>query len=270
MGTDQVGREQPTDARASRHEPRLRLLVLGSGYSSLSIACLEAVARVGEVVLVGVDRPKVDPLRVRLRRWARAHGLVFVARRVAWQLYSQARLGLRRLGVPLPGAMTLWEMARALRAPAVPCPDPNAPAFVEEVRRLRVDLIVVVAHGRILKPPLIETPRLGCINVHPALLPRYRGPNPLYWVLANGEATTGVTVHHIDAGIDTGDIILQRPVAVRAGDTEMTLQDRASGVAAALVAEAVRLLGEGHAPRTPQDESQASYYGRPPLGASRF
>jgi methionyl-tRNA formyltransferase len=130
-----------------------------------------------------------------------------------------------------------------------------------------VDLIVVASFSRILRAPLIGLPRLGAINVHPSLLPRLRGPTPLYWALANGERVTGVNIHHLDAGIDTGDVIAQRELAIRPGETLRSLHARAVALAAALLRETLPRLADRTAPRIPQDESLASYYSFPPPGS---
>ena len=143
------------------------------------------------------------------------------------------------------------------------CTNPNGAEFMQQVQLLEVDLIVVAGFPRILKRVLIDIPRLGCINVHPSLLPRYRGPEPLYWALANHENTTGVTIHHVDEGIDTGDILLQRKLEIRPNETEITLGQRAARVASELLREAIPLLLAGRAPRTRQDHSAASYYSFP-------
>src|SRR5207302_961380 len=129
-------------------------------------------------------------------------------------------------------------------------------------------LIVVANYSHILKHALISIPRLGCINVHASLLPAYRGPSPLYWVLANREKVTGVTIHYIDERIDSGDIILQRQLVIRPGETEFTLCERSARVAADLLGEAIPLLLSEKASRIPQDHSAATYYSFPPKAAS--
>ncbi len=146
----------------------------------------------------------------------------------------------------------------------IPCTNPNGPEFMQQVQLLGVDLIVVAGFARILTRALVDVPRLGCINVHPSLLPHYRGPEPFYWVLANLEKTTGVTIHHVDEGIDTGDIILQRELEIRPNETETTLMQRSAIVAGELLREAIPLLLAGRAPRTRQDHSAATYYSFPP------
>ena len=183
-------------------------------------------------------------------------------------LWSKARIALRRVGVPLSGFVSLQELTRTLGLNVIRCTDPNSAEFVDHVKRLGVDLVVVAGFGRILKNTLIGTPRLGCVNVHSSLLPGYRGPEPFYWVLVNQETTTGVTLHYVDEGIDSGDIILQRDFAILSNDTATTLVDRCAGVAVELLCEAIPLLLAGRAPRIPQNPSSASYYSFPPRGAS--
>ena len=88
------------------------------------------------------------------------------------------------------------------------------PEAVETLKELKPDLMVVVAYGQILPPVLLDLPRLGCINVHASLLPKYRGAAPIHWALLEGEAVTGVTTMHMDVGMDTGDMILKEEIAI--------------------------------------------------------
>lgn len=130
----------------------------------------------------------------------------------------------------------------------------NAPAVVEELRALRPDVLAVVAYGQILKAEILALPPLGCINVHGSLLPAYRGAAPIQWAVVNGERETGVTIMHMNARMDAGDIILQRRTPIGAGDTAETLHDRLARLGAEALLEALRLLRAGKAPRVPQDE----------------
>ena len=96
-------------------------------------------------------------------------------------------------------------------------------ATVEFISRYHPDAIVVVAYGRIIPPWMIELPRLGCINLHASLLPKYRGAAPIHWAIMQGERVTGVTTMKIDPGLDTGDVLLMREEAIRDDDTTETL-----------------------------------------------
>lgn len=135
----------------------------------------------------------------------------------------------------------------------------NTPENLDVLRGLMPDLMVVVAYGQLLKPALLAIPRLGCINVHGSLLPKYRGAAPIQWAIANGETVTGVTTMYINERMDAGDIILQRVVAVGAEDTGGTLHEVLARVGAELLGETVERLREGNAPRERQEESEATY-----------
>ncbi|MGH9470592.1 MAG: methionyl-tRNA formyltransferase [Terriglobia bacterium] len=116
------------------------------------------------------------------------------------------------------------------------------PAAQTKISAERPDAIVVVAYGHLIPPWMISLPALGCINLHASLLPRYRGAAPVAWAIIRGERTTGVTTMKIDAGLDTGDILLQQETSIRADDTAGTLSDRLSQAGASLMVETLRGL----------------------------
>jgi methionyl-tRNA formyltransferase len=140
--------------------------------------------------------------------------------------------------------------------------DPNTPGFVEEIRGLRPDLIFSFYYRRLLAPPILAIPPLGAVNLHGSLLPKYRGRAPLNWVLVHGETATGVTLHHMDARADHGDIIAQRVVPIAVEDTVLALWRKLTMAARGLLAETYPLLVAGRAPRMPQDHSVATTFGR--------
>ncbi len=140
--------------------------------------------------------------------------------------------------------------------------DPNVPEFVEEIRRLEPDLIFSFYYRRLLSTALLVIPSLGAINLHGSLLPKYRGRAPLNWVLVHGEKATGVTLHYMDAQADHGDIIAQRVVPIAIEDTALTLSRKLTFAARGLLAETYPLIVTGQAPRTPQDHSAATTFGR--------
>jgi methionyl-tRNA formyltransferase len=129
---------------------------------------------------------------------------------------------------------------------------------LESLRLLHPDVAVVVAYGQILPPTLLELPRLGCVNVHASLLPRYRGAAPIQWAIARGEGTTGVTTMQLDEGLDTGPILLQREVAIHPQETAGELSPRLAKHGAELLLETLTGLETGALKGKPQDESQAS------------
>lgn len=247
----------------------LKILFLGNSHNELSLSCLLGLTGLGHEIIVGGYETTAEGLWSTLREVARSRGLAFVLRKGLQRVRSRLLLFLRRLGVSARRFTSRSEVVIVHKLRTEPCGNPNNPEFVARVRELDVDLIVVAGFNRILKSDLIKTPRLGCINVHPSLLPKYRGPNPYYWVLANHETVTGVTIHQIDVGIDSGNIIAQRELAISPDETEATLMTRAAAVAAALLKETIPLIAAGTAPSTAQDESKATYYSHPPRGSAR-
>ncbi|MGA2983600.1 MAG: methionyl-tRNA formyltransferase [Terriglobia bacterium] len=132
------------------------------------------------------------------------------------------------------------------------------PVTVEFLSRYRPCAIVVVAYGHILPKWMIDLPRLGCINLHASLLPKYRGAAPIQWSLIRGETVTGITTMRIDLGLDTGDILLKREVEIQDDDTSETLGRRLSQQGADLVIETLRRLEQGGLAAQPQDHAQAT------------
>lgn len=129
---------------------------------------------------------------------------------------------------------------------------------LETIRALAPDLIVVAAYGRILPQEILDYPRLGCINVHSSLLPKYRGSAPIHWAILNGDRETGVTIMHMALALDAGDIIAQRATPIDPDETVETLHDRLAQMGAELLVETVDKIAHGTATRTAQKESQVT------------
>lgn len=165
------------------------------------------------------------------------------------------------------------SVAGAARRARVPCErvaSVNAPAFLASLRERRVDVVVSLACPQKLHAELLALPAFGCINLHGALLPRYQGIFPSFWVLAKGERETGVTVHWMDEQLDHGDILLQRAVAIEPRDTVHALVLRSKvEVGRHLLLEALDLIERSQAPRVPMDLSLASYVSYPDAAAVR-
>ena len=130
----------------------------------------------------------------------------------------------------------------------------NNPEFIEEMKKINPDVICVVAYGKILPKELLEIPRLGCINVHGSLLPKYRGAAPIQWAVLNGDKVTGITTMYMDVGMDTGDMILKEEVKIGENETTGELWDRLSKIGANLLVKTLKLIEEGKAPREKQGE----------------
>lgn len=130
---------------------------------------------------------------------------------------------------------------------------------LERLSALKPELIVVAAYGKILPKEILDLPRLGCINVHSSLLPRYRGAAPINWAILNGETETGVTIMYMAEGLDTGDIISQRATAIDPDETVEALHDRLALLGAELLGETVAAIGAGTAQRVPQNDAESCY-----------
>ena len=195
------------------------------GTAELAGPCLEAVAKVPghEVVAVVTqpDRPKGRDLK------PAPPPVKVIAERLG--LYIQQPLKIRE------------------------------PAAVVALGAAQPDLIIVVAYGQMLPKPVLEIPRLGCVNVHTSLLPRWRGAAPIQYAILHGDRDTGVTTMYMDEHMDNGDIILQRAQLIHADDTSATLHDRLAKLGAVLLTETITLIAEDKAPRAKQDETQATY-----------
>ena len=130
----------------------------------------------------------------------------------------------------------------------------NNPEFLEEVKKLNPDLVCVVAYGKILPQELLDIPKYGCVNVHGSLLPEYRGAAPIQWAVLNGDKKTGVTTMFMNAGMDTGDMILKEEVEIGEDETTGELWDRLKMIGANLLIKTVKEIENGTATRTKQPE----------------
>jgi methionyl-tRNA formyltransferase len=139
--------------------------------------------------------------------------------------------------------------------------DPNDPAFVAAMQALQPDFLFSCYYRHMLKQPVLDLPRLGALNLHGSLLPRYRGRCPVNWVLIHGETETGITLHYMVAKADRGDIVGFKRIPISFEDTALTLFAKMTAAALELMREAYPLLRAGAAPRLTQDHARASYFG---------
>jgi methionyl-tRNA formyltransferase len=199
----------------------LKIAFLGT--PPFAVAALEALAGAGHELCCVVAQPD------------RPAGRGQELRAPATKLWAQSR------GLPVlqPEKVRDGQLAAALAA--------HAP-----------DLLVVVAYGRILGQDLLALAPHGAVNVHASLLPRYRGAAPIQWALAEGERETGVTIMQMDAGLDTGDVLLQRALEISADDTAETLSERLARLGGAALVEALGLLAEGRIVPVVQEHARAT------------
>jgi methionyl-tRNA formyltransferase len=160
------------------------------------------------------------------------------------------------------------EAARRLALPVEAVARVGAPEFLERLAALAPDLAVVVAFGQIFPRPLLELPRLGCLNVHASLLPRWRGAAPIAAALAAGDARTGVSVQRMEEGLDSGPVYAERATPIGARECAGELAARLARIGADLLLEVLAELEAGRAVPVPQDESLATR--APKLGGVRL
>lgn len=132
------------------------------------------------------------------------------------------------------------------------------PEVVEQLRSIQPDAMIVVGYGQIIPQSIIDIPKLGIINVHASLLPKYRGAAPIQWAIANGEVITGVTTMRINAGLDTGDMLLKWETAIGPEENSLELSQRLAQAGADLLIQTLAGLKSGSLQAEPQDDSQAS------------
>ena len=136
---------------------------------------------------------------------------------------------------------------------------PLGDLFLAAIRRLEPDLGVVVAYGHILRPVLLALPRLGMINVHASLLPRWRGAAPIQRAILAGDGKTGISIMRIEEGLDSGPVYLMRPIAIAAEDTAGTVHDKLAVLGARCIVEALPAIADGTLKAVPQSEAGATY-----------
>ncbi len=212
----------------------LRVAVFGAG-GDLSIRVLQTVARDHRVISVIGVRPR------RRTFVSRARGQVRVLLN---------RLMRRRDGVE--------RASREIGAPYLHMRDRNDPRVIDALQRLKPDLICIAGFPWLLPPSVIRTATRGAINLHTSLLPRHRGPMPLFWLYVQNDTQSGVTVHWVTDGADAGDIIAQETIAFERGESIVHVHERSCERGAALVASAVDAIERGTSARVPQHEADAT------------
>jgi methionyl-tRNA formyltransferase len=203
--------------------PPLRIIFMGT--AELACASLEALTRQADFSVVAVvtqpDRPKGRDLKLQP---------------------SPVKALAVRAGLPV------FQPERARNE-----------GFIQELRALQPELIVVAAYGQILPAAILELPRFGCLNVHTSLLPKYRGAAPIQWAILDGEPETGVTIMKMDAGLDTGDILTQKTTPIAAEDNSQILHDRLAQLGAELLVETIRGHIAGAIAPQPQPATGSTY-----------
>jgi len=153
------------------------------------------------------------------------------------------------------------ELAARHGLPVFAPEDINHPLWVKKIAALKPDILFSFYYRQMVKAEILRLPPCGCFNLHGSLLPAYRGRCPVNWVLVQGEAETGITLHHMTPKPDDGDIVAQKRIAIEDADTAWTLHQKAAEASAQLLNDILPALRDGTAPRLPQDAAKASYFG---------
>ena len=158
------------------------------------------------------------------------------------------------------GSVAEWALANGV--PVLKPENVNTPEWIDRIQAMAPDVIFSFYYRNLLSDDILDIPKAGAYNLHGSLLPKYRGRVPVNWVLVNGETETGVTLHHMVARADAGDIVGQRRVEISMEDTAHSLFKKLLIAAERLLNELLPMIKAGRAPRIPQDLSQGSYFGR--------
>ncbi len=201
----------------------------------------------------------------------RKSGLGFVARK-GWEinlyLIVTRLCGFMGKKLKIP---SLSRMGTNYKVQVLSVKNINFPEVIDTLKGLQFDLIISVYLNQKIGGQLIKIAPKGVINIHPSLLPKNRGLFPYFWVLANGDNETGVTVHWVDSKFDTGDILIQRALPVTSSCTVFSLSYECAKLGADLLVEAVKLVEKGSPPKISQNKCQSSYFSWPsPIDVCRF
>lgn len=180
--------------------------------------------------------------------------------RLLGRVASSRVLGILPRRTSASSYLSLSQLCRAYHIEFHSIQNPNSPEFLAQAAARRSDLIVSVACPYILKQPLLAMPRLGCINIHHAPLPQYRGMMPTFWQLYHGESSVGLTIHSMGEKIDEGSALLQERLAIEKGETLDRLIRRSKRHAAHCLARVLRALQANSAVCSPLGEEGASYF----------
>lgn len=249
---------------------RTVILTYESLYSSMMIAHLaeSRPGRIGGIVLsscIVQGKSLLGSLSYVLRR---AGPEFFLRKSLETVQYKMLGSLWHVLGRPRK-VLKIKEVAGKYGIALTKSADVNSAPTVEWIRGLQPDLIISVYLNQWIGPELLGLAPKGCINIHPALLPRHRGLFPYFWVLANEESETGVTVHIVEPEFDAGDVIAQGSIEVSPSDTVQSLSYKSARLGGELLVQAVDAIETGTVVRSPQDPALASYHSWPTAEAYR-
>ena len=232
---------------------------------------MNRLVEMAEIEVVAVVKAQPLPFsrqgKSRIKRQLQRVGWQF-----GWLLFYQRIVQAVGYGLSLlvPGLrkrlLPAWKIARQRNIPLHRCDNINDPASIELIRACRPDLLVSAYFSQILGPDVIQLPRLGVLNVHPGWLPSYRGAMSYFWVLHNRSQRGGVTVHWIDEGVDTGQILARKSFPIRARATQESVLTLTAVIGARLLRRVIRRLQRGEPAAIPSKyavQAEENYYPMP-------
>jgi folate-dependent phosphoribosylglycinamide formyltransferase PurN len=225
----------------------------------------EAVVRANDNVVGMIASSAIVPGKSNIaavRYLAQRTGVKFLLHRVLEKQICWLAGAARRLRFRTPLVYSLRQIVSRHRIPFHRAFRVDE-GVLEKIRSWNPDLVVSIYFNQIIRSPLLEIPQLGCINVHPSLLPRNRGLLPTFWTLANGDYEAGVSIHHVDAGLDTGDVLALRRVKILPTETSFSLAHRCCAAGADLLCETIAELQAGTATSRGQSVEGTCYHSWP-------
>lgn len=240
----------------------MKILFLGNNNNTFTIGCLQHLLALREKheILVGVYSPVRGSLFRNLKKGIRRYGVLKTTRKIL-QVLAAKFFPRQKKDSAL--VRSVWQLLQTNGLNGFFVGSLKDDKSLSPLKSFRPDVIIVAGFSIILKTPVLSLPGKGCINLHPSLLPKYRGPEPFYWVLKNQEKETGITIHYMVEKIDAGDIIQQASFPILPGDNENTLMEKTIPLAGKLLKEVIQQIESDTIDRRLQNEADASYYSFP-------
>ena len=220
--------------------------------------------REGEILGVIESNSLIEnrPFPVSIYRLVKTGGLFWFISQISKQVIFRIKRDIFRKN--RESKLSSYKLPAARYAiPIFRTSDINQKETLRLIKELRPDIIVSLFFNQILGRELIELPVKGCLNLHPALLPKYRGVSPIFWALVNGEEKVGLTIHYIEKKVDSGDILMQKEIPIQAGDTEDSLFWKSALLGNKLLTAVFEEMKKGSPKRRPQNSEEATYFSWP-------
>ncbi len=226
--------------------------VLSRGRESIKGIVILSISPFGE---------KISFLR-KVRKTLEIFGTYFFLR-TSFEIVLNKVLDILGYFFPSKKKYSIKAVAQKYNIPLLNAKDINEPDFLGRIKTMHLDLIISISANQIFRKKLLDIPKLGCLNLHGALLPKYRGLMPTFWALANGEKYAGSTIFLMDEGIDSGDIIVQKKFEISPDDTLNSLIRKSKMIGAEVVVDAIEVFRKGNVNLLPNRKENSTYYSFP-------